>query len=52
MKKVESISLKKYAEESYLNYAMYVILELHTLHSLNTTLLRIFLGLLTRLFSY
>ena len=27
MKKVESISLKKYAEESYLNYAMYVILD-------------------------
>ena len=27
MKKIESISLKKYAEESYLNYAMYVILD-------------------------
>ena len=27
MKKIESISLKKYAEDSYLNYAMYVILD-------------------------
>ena len=28
---ISSISLKEYAEESYLNYAMYVILDRHYL---------------------
>ena len=37
----ESISLKKYAEESYLNYAMYVILiELYQMLAMASSLFR------------